>query len=105
MRTLLYAMFAFSLTASFRPVLAAEKPAAAKTLQPDPEYIRKMIPTKITGTYRCGELVVLRFRDCNAYAVKPTDPVDPQRRWVWIFPFWLGISTTEAKSSMSPSLC
>src|SRR5438552_4156882 len=50
------------------------------------------IPTKITGTYQGGELVELRVRDRIAYLVKPTGKVDPQRRWVWICPFWLGIN-------------
>jgi pimeloyl-ACP methyl ester carboxylesterase len=59
---------------------------------PDPEYVRKMIPAKISGTYRGGELHVLRVHDRNAYVVKPTGKVDPQKRWVWIFPFWLGVN-------------
>lgn len=50
------------------------------------------IPTKIAGTYRGGELVELRVRDRIAYIVKPTGAVDPQKRWLWEFPFWLGIN-------------
>jgi pimeloyl-ACP methyl ester carboxylesterase len=50
------------------------------------------IPTKIAGTYRGGELVELRVRDRIAYLVKPTGAVDPQKRWLWEFPFWLGIN-------------
>jgi hypothetical protein len=50
------------------------------------------IPTKIAGTYRGGELIELRVRDRIAYLVKPTGVVDPQKRWVWEFPFWLGIN-------------
>jgi pimeloyl-ACP methyl ester carboxylesterase len=50
------------------------------------------IPTKIAGTYRGGQLVELRVRDRIAYLVKPTGAVDPQKRWVWEFPFWLGIN-------------
>ena len=50
------------------------------------------IPTKIAGTYNGGELVELRVRDRIAYLVKPTGKVDPQKRWVWDFPFWLGIN-------------
>jgi pimeloyl-ACP methyl ester carboxylesterase len=63
-----------------------------KRPQPDPEYIRKMIPTKIAGTYQEGELVALRIHDRNAYVIKPTGKVDPKKRWIWIFPFWLGIN-------------
>jgi hypothetical protein len=62
------------------------KPAA------DAEYVRKMVPSTIAGTYQDGRLVVLRVRDRNAYIIKPIGKVDPQRRWVWIFPFWLGIN-------------
>ncbi len=50
------------------------------------------IPTRIAGTYRGGTLVELRVRDRIAYLVKPTGAVDPQRRWLWEFPFWLGIN-------------
>ena len=50
------------------------------------------IPTKIAGTYNGGELVELRVLDRIAYLVKPTGAVDPQKRWVWEFPFWLGIN-------------
>lgn len=59
------------------------KPAAKRDSQ--------KIPTKIAGTYRGGSLTELRVRDRMAYLVKPTGAVDPQRRWVWVFPFWLGI--------------
>jgi pimeloyl-ACP methyl ester carboxylesterase len=51
-----------------------------------------MIPTKVAGTYRGGELVELRVRDRMAYVVKPTGTVDPQKRWLWEFPYWLGIN-------------
>jgi pimeloyl-ACP methyl ester carboxylesterase len=50
------------------------------------------IPTKIAGTYRGGELIELRVRDRIAYLVKPTGTVDPSKRWLWEFPFWLGIN-------------
>lgn len=52
----------------------------------------KTIPKTISGKYEHGELVELKVRDRMAYLVKPTGPVDPQRRWVWICPFWLGIN-------------
>lgn len=50
------------------------------------------IPIKIAGVYRGGSLHELRVRDRIAYLVTPTGPVDPQKRWVWEFPFWLGIN-------------
>ncbi len=59
---------------------------------PKAEYIRKLIPDKVEGTYRNGELVKLTTGGRNAYIVKPTGKVDPHRRWIWIFPFWLGIN-------------
>lgn len=52
----------------------------------------KTIPTKIAGTYQGGKLVELRVRDRMAYIVQPTGTVDPQKRWIWEFPFWLGIN-------------
>jgi pimeloyl-ACP methyl ester carboxylesterase len=30
--------------------------------------------------------------DRMAYVVKPTGPVDPRKRWLWEFPFWLGVN-------------
>jgi pimeloyl-ACP methyl ester carboxylesterase len=49
------------------------------------------LPTKIAGAYSGGELVELWVRDRMAYVIKPTGKVDPQRRWLWDFPFWLAI--------------
>ena len=51
-----------------------------------------MVPNKIAGTYRGGELIELRVQDRLAYLVRPTGPVDPEKRWLWEFPFWLGIN-------------
>ena len=50
------------------------------------------IPTKITGVYTGGILVELRVRDRMAFLIKPTGKVDPQKRWLWDFPFWLAIN-------------
>src|SRR6185295_10750881 len=58
----------------------------------DAERARLTIPTKIAGTYRGGELIELRVRGRLAYVVKPTGSLDRQRRWLWEFPFWLGIN-------------
>lgn len=52
----------------------------------------QMVPTKIAGTYRGGQLVELRVRNRMAYLVKPSGAVDAERRWLWEFPFWLGIN-------------
>jgi pimeloyl-ACP methyl ester carboxylesterase len=74
--------------------VARDVAAADGVPKPDPkvEYVRKLIPGSISGTYKNGELVVIRFHDRNAYIVKPTGKADPQKRWVWIFPFWLGVN-------------
>ncbi|HET6327359.1 MAG TPA: alpha/beta hydrolase [Planctomycetaceae bacterium] len=66
------------------PKSSGSKPPAARDAQ--------KIPTKIAGTYRGGELVELRERGRIAYLVKPTGMVDPQKRWLWEFPFWLGVN-------------
>jgi hypothetical protein len=50
------------------------------------------IPTKIAGAFKEGELVELQVRGRIAYLIKPTAKVDPQKRWVWDFPFWLAIN-------------
>ncbi|HEV8066131.1 MAG TPA: hypothetical protein VGP76_00240 [Planctomycetaceae bacterium] len=63
---------------------APAKPAADRGVE--------KVPTKIAGTYNGGKLVELRVRDRIAYLVKPTGRLDTQRRWVWEFPFWLGIN-------------
>jgi pimeloyl-ACP methyl ester carboxylesterase len=57
---------------------------------PDRNAMR--IPTKIEGTFKDGTLVELRVRDRIAFLIKPTGPLDPQKRWVWDFPFWMGIN-------------
>jgi pimeloyl-ACP methyl ester carboxylesterase len=67
------------------PALAVE-PASI------PRATTQKIPTKIAGTYKGGELVELRVRDRIAYLIKPTGKVDPQKRWLFVFPFWLAIN-------------
>jgi hypothetical protein len=39
------------------------------------------------GAYHGGELVEMRVRGRLAYHIKPTGEADPQKRWVWDFPF------------------
>lgn len=56
----------------------------------DAERAVKMVPTNISGTYRGGELIHLKVRERMAYVVRPTGTVDPAKRWLWEFPFWLG---------------
>ncbi len=73
--------------------------AAADQLQPNspvaksgaPRAVQK-IPTQIAGTYRNGQLLPLHVRGRIAYLIKPTGPVDARKRWVYEFPFWLGIN-------------
>lgn len=72
--------------------LAGAAWAAARGDQPDPEYIRKLIPAEVSGTYSNGTLAKLTLAGRNAYVVAPRGKVDPARRWIWIFPFWLGIN-------------
>jgi hypothetical protein len=60
--------------------------------EPNAEYIRKLIPEKVAGTYKNGELVKLTVGGRNAYIVKPKGKADPGQRWIWIFPPWLGIN-------------
>src|SRR5262245_7925487 len=71
------------------PPRAADGSAKAAA---DAEYFRKLIPSTITGRYEGGELVVMRVHGRNAYLIKPTGRIDPGKRWVWIFPFWLGVN-------------
>jgi predicted esterase len=65
------------------------KPAVSHS---DADRAVKMIPTKIEGTYRGGELRELRIGERKAYVVRPTGNVDPRKRWLWEFPYWLGIN-------------
>jgi Squalene-hopene cyclase C-terminal domain len=65
-----------------------EKPGS----KADADRNAQKIPTKIAGSYKGGELVELRVRDRMAYLIKPTGQVDPQKRWLWDFPFWLAIN-------------
>lgn len=77
-------------------ILFSTEASADATATPAPkseaERAVLTIPTKISGTYQGGELVELRVRARMAYVVKPTGTVDPQKRWLWEFPFWLGIN-------------
>jgi prolyl oligopeptidase family protein len=89
----------FVLIATTLPILIEQKSTASpgtappkRTIGPDPEYIRKMIPTKISGTYSAGKLIELHVHGRMAYVVQPTGKVDSQKRWVWVFPFWLEIN-------------
>jgi hypothetical protein len=73
------------------PLAAGDEPAppAAK---PVVDRAALRVPTKIAGTYNGGELIELRVRDRMAFLIKPTGKVDPQKRWLWDFPFWLAIN-------------
>lgn len=73
----------------FRSVNADEKQAASQSAA---ERAAKMVPTEIKGTYRGGELIELRIHDRMAFLVKPTTAVHPEKRWLWEFPFWLGVN-------------
>jgi pimeloyl-ACP methyl ester carboxylesterase len=55
------------------------------------DYVRRMIPKRMAGTYQFGVLSELRVQERAAYLLKPSQHVDPERRWVWICPFWLAI--------------
>jgi hypothetical protein len=70
---------------------AGEEPKSSVS-KSDPRRSTLKIPTKIAGRYRGGELVELRVRDRLAFLVKPTGAVDPQKRWLLEFPFWLGVN-------------
>lgn len=63
----------------------------AATALAEAKRTASMIPTKIAGTYANGLLTEMRVCDRKAYLIKPRGGVDAQRRWVWFFPFWLGI--------------
>src|SRR5438309_1150164 len=75
-------------TLALARLVPKEKPASKAAADRNAQKI----PTKIAGTYQGGELVELRVRDRIAYLIEPTGKVDPQKRWVWDFPFWLAIN-------------
>lgn len=72
-------------------VSRAEVPDAPAPMS-NAERAARMVPTKIEGTYAGGELIELRVQDRMAYVVKPTGAVDPHKRWLWEFPYWLGVN-------------
>ncbi len=88
-RRLLFAVAFCGFLSAGKNVLADE-PAPAKP--PAAAQTGNKIPDRAAGTYAGGELVELRVHDRLAYIVKPTGPIDPQKRWLWEFPFWLGIN-------------
>jgi pimeloyl-ACP methyl ester carboxylesterase len=63
------------------------KPAEAEA-----KRAAQMVPTKIEATVHGGELIKLRVRDRMAYVIKPTGGIDSRKRWLWEFPFWLGVN-------------
>ncbi len=65
---------------------------AAPAPKSDADRAALMVPTKIAGSYKGGELVELRIHERMAYVVKPTGAVDAKKRWLWEFPFWLGVN-------------
>ncbi len=67
------------------------KPTSPVAGSAAPRAVQK-IPTKIAGTYRNGQLLPLQVHGRIAYLIKPTGAVDSRKRWVWEFPFWLGIN-------------
>jgi hypothetical protein len=71
---------------------AIAKESAPSAADAEATRAQKTIPTKIAGTFRGGELVELRVHGRLAYIVKPTGMVDGRKRWLWEFPFWLGIN-------------
>jgi len=87
----LLALVAFGALVVFdSDVFAAEdNPAASQSAA---ERAAKMVPTVIKASYHGGELVELRIHDRMAYLVRPTGIVDPKKRWLWEFPFWLGVN-------------
>ncbi|HEY7425694.1 MAG TPA: hypothetical protein VH682_15800 [Gemmataceae bacterium] len=72
--------------------LARLVPKEKRPSKADADRKAQKIPTKIAGTLKGGELVELRVRGRIAYLIKPTGKIDPQKRWVWNFPFWLAIN-------------
>jgi hypothetical protein len=71
--------------------LATPQSTPGKPTTADAEYIRKLIPERIEGSYAAGRLIRLEVAGRQAYVIEPTGEVDSRRRWIWIFPFWLGI--------------
>jgi hypothetical protein len=65
-----------------------EKPAP----KADADRNALKVPPKNAGTLKGGEWVELRVRGRLAYLIRPTGKVDPQKLWVWDFPFWLAIN-------------
>lgn len=49
-------------------------------------------PATASGTYEHGTLIPLTVHNRTAYLIQPKGDVDPQKRWIWICPFWLGIN-------------
>lgn len=75
-------------------LLTLNIPGIAEDTKPisDAERAVRTVPTKIAGSYRGGELIELRVRNRMAFVVKPTGKIDVHRRWLWEFPFWLGVN-------------
>jgi alpha-beta hydrolase superfamily lysophospholipase len=83
------AMFGFQVVCA---AVCLAQDAKAPPAKPEKAQTVSRIPKKIEARYTGGELVELRVGERMAYLVKPTGTIDPQKRWLWEFPFWLGIN-------------
>ncbi len=89
-KTTLWAAILFASGILERPAFSGDvKPPASLSNE---ERAVRMVPAKIAATYRGGELVEFRISNRMAYVVKPTQSIDTQKRWLWEFPFWLGVN-------------
>jgi hypothetical protein len=92
-----FPMRVFSALAAFVVLAALVSGASADDEKPtvsqaQADRAARMVPTKIEAQAKGGELVELRVHDRMAYVLKPTGAVDSQKRWLWEFPYWLGIN-------------
>ncbi len=73
MRQNVFAISAIAMLGCARPGLAVE-------------------PKPIEGAYPSGKLVKLEVEGRRAYLIRPTKKTDPERRWIWVGPFWLAVN-------------
>ena len=62
--------------------LATPQSTPGKPTTADAEYIRKLIPERIEGSYAAGRLIRLEVAGRQAYVIEPTGEVDSRRRWI-----------------------
>lgn len=58
-------------------------------------------PYELAAEYDNGRVIPLYYAGTQGYIIKPTGPIDTERRWVWIAPLYLAVNSTYGAGDMA----